>query len=57
MEDHDIEKLLDNEKEWRRYMIKKVDKMDDSLNNFKIKTISFFTVITVALNAISHYLK
>jgi hypothetical protein len=45
-----LDNILENEKEWRRYMVKRLDKLDQDFNLFKIKTFGFVTVLTAAVN-------
>ena len=45
--------ILSNDKEWRKYMIGRIDRIDDDLNKFKIRTIGFmitFTAIMAKIN-------
>lgn len=53
----DIEPLIENEREWRRYMIRKLDRIESDLNIFKIKAYGFIAVLTAVFNVISEYLR
>jgi hypothetical protein len=56
MEDRRVEHLIDNEKEWRRYIVKKVDKIDDELKIFKIKAYTFMGALTIVANVITRWM-
>lgn len=34
---NDIDILVDNEREWRKYILKKIDKIDDDMDKLKVK--------------------
>ena len=53
--EHNIEKLLENEKEWRRYMLKKVDRIDSGLNALKVKVGVISATIGMASGLVSSY--
>ena len=36
-----LDLIVENEKEWRQYMIEKVDRIDKELSTFKMKVIGF----------------
>lgn len=49
MEKDKLDLILENEKEWRQYMIEKLDRIDSELSTFKMRVIglaSFFGGIT-----------
>lgn len=41
-----LDQIVSNDKEWRIYMIGRIDRIDEDLNKFKIRTIGFMTVFT-----------
>lgn len=48
--------VVDNEREWRKYMIRRLDKLDQDFNIFKLKSLGFLTVISGIINiALRHY--
>lgn len=51
------EAVIENEKEWRRYMIKRLDKIDNDFNIFKIKAYGFMTVVTAIMNLALEFFK
>lgn len=44
-ESHDL--LLENEREWRRYMMKKVDGIDNKMNGLMIKVATLSTLVSL----------
>lgn len=42
----DLEKIIENEKEWRRYIVTRLDDLEKDYNIFKVKA---FTVIGVLI--------
>lgn len=42
--------LIENEKEWRRYVVKKLDALEKDYNLFKIKAFAFMSVISFIVN-------
>ena len=40
MEDSEIDRIAENQKEWRVYMLKKIDKVECELASFKIRVIA-----------------
>jgi hypothetical protein len=45
-----IEAIIENEKEWRRYVIRKLDDLEKDHNIFKIKAFSFMAVVSFIIN-------
>lgn len=44
MNDKNIEEIIENEKEWRRYIVTRLDELEKDYNIFKVKA---FTVIGI----------
>lgn len=44
--------IVNNEQEWRRYMITRLDKLDQDFNIFKLKSLGFLTVISGVINLV-----
>lgn len=42
--------LIENEKEWRRYVVKKLDALEKDYNMFKIKAFAFMSVVSFIIN-------
>ena len=54
--DKELEIVVNNEKEWRKYMIKRLDKLDQDFNIFKLKSFGFLTVLSAIMNFLmKHY--
>lgn len=51
MDDNRIDKIIENEQEWRRYVVKKIDKVESDLNSFKIKMIGMVAVFSAIVEA------
>lgn len=49
--------LIENEKEWRRYVVRKLDNLEADYHIFKIKAFAFMTVIGFIINVALSYLK
>ena len=55
--DDNINKIIENEQEWRRYMVKRLDKIENDFILFKGKAFGFLSVLTVCFNLIFDYVK
>ena len=60
----DIEKILENEKEWRRFVVqehkelrKEVEELRKDLGIFKIKTFGFLSSLVAAVELAKSYFK
>lgn len=51
----EIDVIINNEKEWRRYMVKKIDNLEKEFGIFKIKAFSFMAVMSFILNVAVTY--
>lgn len=50
------EALIENEKEWRRYVVKKLDSLEQDYNLFKIKAFAFMSVVSFIINFVMKYI-
>lgn len=64
MDQHELNMLAENEREWRQYMIKqldelglKVDRIDKELSTFKVRVFAFASAIGGAAGLSTEYLK
>lgn len=55
MGDEKMEAILDNEREWRRYVVTKVDKLSDDMTNLKVKVASISAICGLASGAITSF--
>lgn len=49
-QDKNYDALIENEKEWRRYVVKKLDSLEQDYNLFKIKAFAFMSVVSFIIN-------
>ena len=47
--------ILENDKEWRAYMIGKLEKIEGRLGSLEIKVYSFIGVLFVTSEIVKHY--
>ena len=57
MSDADFEKMIDNEKEWRRVMWKKLDKVETELVSLRIKNAGIASLIGAVSGLLASYFK
>jgi hypothetical protein len=50
------EALIENEKEWRRYVVKKLDSLERDYNIFKVKAFAFMSVVSFIINFVMKFL-
>lgn len=57
MQKEDLEKIIQsNEKEWRRTLWKRFDRLEERFNSFQIKALSFIIVLTAGIElAVKYY--
>ena len=53
----DIEKLIDNEKEWRRAMWKKLEKIEDRMGSMRVQNGIFTTFLALIVGYIGSWLR
>lgn len=56
MSDEKVEAILDNEREWRRYMMNKVDKLTDDMTLLKVKVASISALCGIASGAVTSFI-
>ena len=56
MSDKNYDALIENEKEWRRYVVKKLDSLEQDYNIFKVKAFAFMSVTSFIINVAMSYL-
>ena len=54
MSDQKIEAILDNEREWRRYVVEKVDKLSDDMSLLKVKVATISSFFGILSGAVTH---
>lgn len=56
MREEDYALLIENEKEWRRYVVKKIDRLENDFNLFKLKAFGFMSVVSFIINVALRYI-
>lgn len=55
MGDEKVEAILDNEREWRRYMMNKVDKLTEDMTGLKVKVASISALCGLLSGAVTSF--
>lgn len=50
------DELIENEREWRRYVVKKIDRLENDFNIFKVKAFAFMSVVSFIINVAIGYI-
>lgn len=55
MKEKDYDAIIENEREWRRYVVVKLDKLETEHNSFKIRAIGFMSTMSFVINIAMKY--
>lgn len=57
MDNDQVQMIIENEREWRQYMIEKLDRIDNELSTFKIRVFSLASIFGGGAGLSADYIK